>query len=80
MENRVLGRTGLKVSGIGFGTIPGGGFFGAVDDAESIRALHTAVENGTKPLLSPSGCFSLPILSKPFSPIHVAFPSMPSPI
>jgi aryl-alcohol dehydrogenase-like predicted oxidoreductase len=46
MENRVLGRTGLKVSVIGFGTIPAGGFFGAVDDAESLRALHTAVENG----------------------------------
>jgi aryl-alcohol dehydrogenase-like predicted oxidoreductase len=46
MEKRALGRTGLQVSVIGFGAIPIGGFFGPVDDAESIRALHTAVDAG----------------------------------
>ena len=46
MEKRILGRTGLKVSVVGFGAIPIGGFFGPVDDAESIRALHAAVDGG----------------------------------
>lgn len=47
MEKRDLGRTGLKVSVIGIGTLPmGGSFFGPVDDAESIRSLHTAVDAG----------------------------------
>ena len=46
MEKRTLGRTGLKVSVIGFGAIPIGGFFGPVVDTESIRALHAAVDAG----------------------------------
>jgi aryl-alcohol dehydrogenase-like predicted oxidoreductase len=46
MEKRILGRTGLEVSVIGFGTIAIGGFYGPVDDAESIRALHAAVDAG----------------------------------
>jgi len=46
MEKRILGRTGLEVSVIGFGTITIGGFYGPVDDAESIRALHAAVDAG----------------------------------
>ncbi len=46
MEKRILGRTGLKVTVVGFGAIPIGGFFGPVDDAESIRALHAAVDGG----------------------------------
>jgi aryl-alcohol dehydrogenase-like predicted oxidoreductase len=46
MEKRILGRTGLKLSVVGFGAIPIGGFFGPVDDAESIRALHAAVDGG----------------------------------
>ena len=46
MEKRNLGRTGLKVGVVGFGALPIGGFFGRVDDAESIRALHTAVDAG----------------------------------
>jgi aryl-alcohol dehydrogenase-like predicted oxidoreductase len=46
MEKRILGRTGLEVSVISFGAIPIGGFFGPVNDAESIRALHAAVDAG----------------------------------
>jgi len=46
MEKRTLGRTGLKVSVVGFGAIPIGGFFGHVVDTESIRALHAAVDAG----------------------------------
>ena len=46
MEKRILGRSGLEVSVIGFGTIAIGGFYGPVDDAESIRALHAAVDAG----------------------------------
>jgi aryl-alcohol dehydrogenase-like predicted oxidoreductase len=46
MEKRILGRTGLKISVVGFGAIPIGGFFGPVEDAESIRALHTAIDAG----------------------------------
>lgn len=46
MEKRILGRTGLEISVIGFGTIAIGGFYGPVEDAESIRALHAAVDAG----------------------------------
>jgi aryl-alcohol dehydrogenase-like predicted oxidoreductase len=46
MEKRTLGRTGLEVSVIGFGTMTIGGIFGPVDDAISIQALHAAVDGG----------------------------------
>ena len=46
MEKRILGRTGLEISVIGFGTITIGGFYGPVDDGESICALHAAVDAG----------------------------------
>jgi aryl-alcohol dehydrogenase-like predicted oxidoreductase len=48
METRPLGRTGLEVSVIGFGTLSISGFFGPVDDAVSIRALHAAVDAGVR--------------------------------
>lgn len=46
MEKRILGRTGLNVSVVGFGALTIGGFFGQVDDAVSLQALHTAIDAG----------------------------------
>jgi aryl-alcohol dehydrogenase-like predicted oxidoreductase len=46
MEHRTLGRTGMEVSAIGFGAWAIGGSWGAVDDEESMRALHASVDAG----------------------------------
>ena len=55
MLTRTLGRSGIKVSAIGFGCWAIGGPFtargkpagwGEVDDAESIAAIHRAIELG----------------------------------
>ena len=46
MDYRRLGRTGMTVSRISFGAWAIGGFWGAVDDAESMRALHAAIDSG----------------------------------
>ena len=46
MEYRKLGRTDMTVSAIGFGAWAIGGAWGTVDDADSLRALHAAVEAG----------------------------------
>jgi aryl-alcohol dehydrogenase-like predicted oxidoreductase len=46
MEYRELGRTGMKVSAISFGAWAIGGAWGPVDDEESMRALHAAVDAG----------------------------------
>lgn len=46
MKKRQLGETGLEVSIIGFGAMTIGGAFGPVDDAESLRALHAAIDAG----------------------------------
>ena len=47
MLYRPLGRTGLDVSAVSFGAWAIGGSWGAVDDEESMRALHAAVDAGT---------------------------------
>ena len=47
MLYRPLGRTGRDVSAISFGAWAIGGSWGAVDDEESMRALHAAVDAGT---------------------------------
>jgi aryl-alcohol dehydrogenase-like predicted oxidoreductase len=47
MEYRRLGRTDMTVSAISFGAWGIGGTWGPVDDAESLRALHAAVDAGT---------------------------------
>jgi aryl-alcohol dehydrogenase-like predicted oxidoreductase len=46
MKYRELGRTGWKVSEIGFGTWAIGSAWGKVKDDESIEALHKALELG----------------------------------
>jgi L-galactose dehydrogenase len=46
MMYRVLGKTGLKVSIIGFGASPLGQEFGVIDPAEGKRAVHYAIERG----------------------------------
>ena len=46
MEYRTLGRTGWNVSTISFGSWAIGGTWGDVDDADSLKALHKAVDLG----------------------------------
>ena len=46
MEYRRLGKTGREVSTIGFGAWAIGGSWGAVDDGDSLRALHAAADAG----------------------------------
>jgi len=47
MEYHTLGRTGLRVSDIGFGAMTiGGEIFGATDDNESLSALNRALDLG----------------------------------
>jgi aryl-alcohol dehydrogenase-like predicted oxidoreductase len=46
MQYRILGRTGLQVSEIGFGTWQLGGEWGQTDDEQSIRLLHRAMDLG----------------------------------
>jgi aryl-alcohol dehydrogenase-like predicted oxidoreductase len=46
MQYRELGRTGWQVSEVSFGAWAIGGSWGDVDDAESIAALHKAIDMG----------------------------------
>jgi len=46
MQYRELGRTGWKVSALGFGAWAVGGDWGSVDDTESLVALNRAIELG----------------------------------
>ena len=46
MEYRTLGKTGMKVSIIGYGVSPLGNVFGETDEAEGIRAVHYAIDHG----------------------------------
>ena len=46
MNYRQLGRTDMLVSAISFGAWAIGGFWGQVDDEESMRALHAAIDEG----------------------------------
>jgi aryl-alcohol dehydrogenase-like predicted oxidoreductase len=46
MEYRRLGRTDMTVSAISFGAWAIGGTWGPVDDGDSMRALHAAVDAG----------------------------------
>jgi L-galactose dehydrogenase len=46
MQYRTLGKTGLKVSALGFGGSSLGGAFKEINEADGIRAVHVAVDNG----------------------------------
>lgn len=46
MQYRELGKTGLKISTLGFGASSLGGAFGTIDEQEGIRAVHTAIDLG----------------------------------
>jgi len=46
MKYRVLGKTGWKVSVLGFGAAPLGGTHGAFSEKEGVRAVHAAVDLG----------------------------------
>ena len=46
MQYRELGRTGWKVSSVSFGTWAIGAEWGAVDDRQSLAALHSALDRG----------------------------------
>src|SRR5262245_49973701 len=46
MQYKILGRTGLRVSVVGLGTMVHGGHFGPMKDSESLSAIDTAFELG----------------------------------
>ena len=46
MQYRTFPATGDSLSVLGFGAMGFAGWFGAVDDAEAIRSLHTALDLG----------------------------------
>ncbi|GMA21636.1 aldo/keto reductase [Arsenicicoccus piscis] len=46
MQTRTLGRTGLDVTTVSFGTAPIGGLFGDVSEADAIRVVHEAIDAG----------------------------------
>ena len=46
MQYRTLGHTGLKVSALAFGGSSLGSAFRPIDEAEGIRAVHTALDHG----------------------------------
>lgn len=46
MQYRILGKTGLDVSIMGFGASPLGNVFDPVDEKEAISAVHYALDQG----------------------------------
>jgi methylglyoxal reductase len=46
MRYRRFPATGDEISVLGFGAMGFAGWFGAIDDRDSIRALHTALDLG----------------------------------
>jgi aryl-alcohol dehydrogenase-like predicted oxidoreductase len=46
MQQRELGRSGIKVSAIGLGLMSMSGVYGAASDDESIRVIHHALDQG----------------------------------
>lgn len=46
MQYRTLGHTGLSVSTLAYGASPLGGVFGNINEAEGIRTVHAALDQG----------------------------------
>jgi len=46
MEQRELGRTGMKISALGLGLMSMSGVYGNANDDESIRVIHYALDRG----------------------------------
>src|SRR4051794_16403704 len=46
MEQRALGREGLRVSALGLGCMGMSEFYGEVDEAEAVATIHRALELG----------------------------------
>lgn len=46
MQYRILGKTGLSISALGFGVSPVGNVFEPVEEQEGINAIHYAIDNG----------------------------------
>jgi aryl-alcohol dehydrogenase-like predicted oxidoreductase len=46
MEQRELGRTGIRISALGLGLMSMSGVYGNANDDESIRAIHYALDQG----------------------------------
>ena len=46
MQYRTLGKTGLRVSALGFGASPLGGVFGPVEQEDATRAVRAALDRG----------------------------------
>ena len=46
MEYRFLGKTGLKVSNLSYGASSLGGVFHSIKEADGLKAVHTAIDNG----------------------------------
>ena len=46
MKHRDLGKTGMKISEVSFGSWAIGAGWGTVDDKDSLAALHKAVDLG----------------------------------
>jgi aryl-alcohol dehydrogenase-like predicted oxidoreductase len=46
MKLNLLGKTGLRISALSFGASALGGVYGPVDEADGIRAVHTALDLG----------------------------------
>ena len=46
MQNRSFPATGDSLSVLGFGAMGFAGWFGAIDDSEAVRSLHTVLDLG----------------------------------
>jgi aryl-alcohol dehydrogenase-like predicted oxidoreductase len=46
MEQRTLGKSGLRVSAMGLGLMSMSGTYGKSDDEQSIRVIHAALDRG----------------------------------